>query len=150
MKVINQAGIALIKKYEGFRAKPYLCPARIPTIGYGATYYPNGSKVTMNDREITEPQAQAMLIDHLSDFVKHVNRYTTDINLTDNQFSALVSFAYNVGIGALQKSTLLKKVRTNPSDKSIHNEFLKWSNANGKQLAGLLKRRTEESYLYHS
>jgi len=150
MKVINQAGIALIKKYEGFRAKPYLCPARIPTIGYGATYYPNGNKVTMNDREITEPQAQAMLIDHLSDFVKHVNRYTTDINLTDNQFSALVSFAYNVGIGALQKSTLLKKVRTNPSDKSIHNEFLKWSNANGKQLAGLLKRRTEESYLYHS
>jgi len=150
MKVIDQAGIALIKKYEGFRAKPYLCPARIPTIGYGATYYPNGNKVTMNDREITEPQAQAMLIDHLSDFVKHVNRYTTDINLTDNQFSALVSFAYNVGIGALQKSTLLKKVRTNPSDKSIHNEFLKWSNANGKQLAGLLKRRTEESYLYHS
>lgn len=150
MKVTNQAGINLIKKYEGFRAKPYLCPARIPTIGYGATYYPNGRKVTMNDREITEPQAQAMLIDHLSDFVKHVNRYTTDINLTDNQFSALVSFAYNVGIGALQKSTLLKKVRSNPSDKSIHNEFLKWSNANGKQLAGLLKRRTEESYLYHS
>lgn len=150
MKVINQAGINLIKKYEGFRAKPYLCPARIPTIGYGATYYPNGRKVTMNDREITEPQAQAMLIDHLSDFVKHVNRYTSDIKLTDNQFSALVSFAYNVGIGALQKSTLLKKVRTNPSDKSIHNEFLKWSNANGKQLAGLLKRRTEESYLYHS
>lgn len=150
MKVINQAGIALIKKYEGFRAKPYLCPARIPTIGYGATYYPNGRKVTMNDREITEPQAQAMLIDHLTDFIKHVNRYTSDIKLTDNQFSALVSFAYNVGVGALQKSTLLKKVRANPFDKTIHKEFLKWSNANGKQLAGLLKRRTEESYLYHS
>ena len=150
MKVISQTGINLIKKYEGFRAKPYLCPARIPTIGYGATYYPNGRKVTMNDREITEPQAQAMLIDHLTDFVKHVNRYTADVKLTDNQFSALESFAYNVGVGALQKSTLLKKVRANPSDKSIHNEFLKWSNANGKQLAGLLKRRTEESYLYHS
>lgn len=150
MKVINQAGINLIKKYEGFKSKPYLCPAGIPTIGYGATYYPDGRKVTMNDREITEPQALAMLIDHLADFVKHVNRYTSDINLNDNQFSALVSFAYNVGVGALQKSTLLKKVRISPSDKTIHNEFLRWTTANGKTLAGLVKRRTEESYLYHS
>lgn len=150
MKVINQAGIALIKKYEGFRASPYLCPAGIPTIGYGSTYYPDGRKVSMKDKAITEVEAQNMLIDHLKDFVAHVNRYTAATKLTDNQFAALVSFAYNVGVVALQKSTLLKKVNKNPLDTSIPSEFKRWAFANGKVLLGLFKRRTEEAKLYLS
>lgn len=150
MKVINQAGIDLIKKYEGFRASPYLCPAGIPTIGYGATFYPSGRKVSMKDNPITEAEAQSMLIDHLKEFVGHVNRYTADTKLTDNQFAALVSFAYNVGVGALQKSTLLKKVNKNPLDPSIPAEFKRWAFVNGKVLQGLLKRRTEEAKLFVS
>lgn len=150
MKTINQAGIDLIKKYEGFRASPYLCPASIPTIGYGATYYPDGRKVSMKDKAITEAEAQNMLIEHLKDFVAHVNRYTAATKLTDNQFAALVSFAYNVGVVALQKSTLLKKVNKNPLDTSIPSEFKRWAFANGKVLQGLLKRRTEEAKLYLS
>ena len=145
----SQKGIDLIKKYEGFRATSYLCPASVPTIGYGATYYPNGRKVTMDDAPITEQEAEYMLRKMLTSYENGVNRYVQK-PINQNQYDALVSFAYNLGLGALKSSTLLRKVNQDPDDKSIEKEFLKWVKAGGNVLKGLVKRRLEESQLYFS
>ena len=143
----SKNGIALIKKYEGFKSKPYLCPANVPTIGYGATYYPNGQKVKLTDPAIDEKHASLLLEAMLNPYEKAVDSYCRD-DINQNQFDALVSFAYNLGNSALKSSTLLKKVNANPNDKTIRNEFLKWVNADGIKLNGLVKRRIEESNLY--
>jgi len=149
MKITNISiqGLDLIKKYEGFRSKPYLCPAKVPTIGYGATYYPNGTKVKLTDKAIDKEYATTLLITMLNTYEKAVDSYTTD-NITQNQFDAIVSLAYNIGVGNLKSSTLLKKVNNNPKDLAIQKEFMKWVNAGGKKLEGLVKRRTEEANLY--
>lgn len=151
MKAIqtSKKGKELIKKYEGFRAKPYLCPAKVPTIGYGATYYPDGRKVTLNDSAISEGYASNLLEVMLSPYEKAVDSFCRD-DISQNQFDALVSFAYNLGTTALKNSTLLKKVNANPNDTTIRNEFMKWVNAGGKRLQGLVNRRTEEADLYFS
>ncbi len=146
---ISQKGIDLIKHFEGFRAKPYLCPARIPTIGYGATYYADGTKVRITDNPISKEDAEALLRDHLKHYEKAVDRYTRD-DITQEQFDALVSFAYNLGVSALRRSTLLKKVNQNPKDKNIDYQFSRWVRANGRVLKGLQKRRKAESKLYFS
>lgn len=142
-------GIELIKSFEGFRGKPYKCPAGIPTIGYGATFYPDGKKVTMNDAPITEEKATELLQSMLISFEKYVDSYCRD-DVNQNQFDALVSFAYNLGPANLKSSTLLKKVNTNPSDESIRAEFMKWTRAGGRVLQGLVRRRTAEAILYFS
>jgi lysozyme len=146
---ISQKGIDLIKKYEGFSGKPYLCPAQIITIGYGATYYENGKKVTMQDNVITEERAVELLKHLLVSYEKAVDSFCRD-DINQNQFDALVSFAYNLGAGSLKSSTLLKKVNTNPVDPTIKDEFMKWVNAGGKKLPGLVKRRADEATLYFS
>jgi lysozyme len=137
----------MIKSFEGFRGTPYKCPAGIPTIGYGATFYPNGKKVTMTDAAITEEQATDLLAHMLVSFEKYVDSYCID-TITQNQFDALVSFTYNLGPANLKASTLLKKVNTNPNDESIKLEFLKWVKAGGKTLKGLVRRREAEANLY--
>ena len=141
------AGIDLIKMFEGFRSAPYKCPAGIPTIGYGATFYPNGKKVTMTDKAITEAEAVDLLKHMLVSFEKYVDSYCRD-DINQNQFDALVSFAYNLGPANLKASTLLKKVNANPEDESIKLEFMKWVKAGGKTLKGLDRRREAESVLY--
>ena len=143
----SKKGIDLIKKYEGFKSKPYRCPAGVPTIGYGATYYPNGKKVTMKDDAITEAYASMLLEAMLVSYEKAVDSFCRD-DINQNNFDALVSFSYNVGVNALKNSGLLRKVNANPKDKSIEKEFMKWVNAGGKKLEGLVKRRKEESKLY--
>jgi len=149
MKITNISikGLDLIKKYEGFRSKPYLCPAKVPTIGYGTTYYSNGTKVKLTDEAIDKGHATILLIAMLNTYEKAVDSYTTD-NITQNQFDALVSLAYNIGVGNLKSSTLLKKINNNSKDLTIQKEFMKWVNAGGKKLEGLVKRRTEEAILY--
>ena len=142
-------GIELIKSFEGFRGKPYKCPAGIPTIGYGATFYPDGKKVTMNDAPITEEKATELLQSMLVSFEKYVDSYCRD-DVNQNQFDALVSFAYNLGPANLKSSTLLKKVNANPSDETIRAEFMKWTKAGGRTLQGLVRRRTAEADLYYS
>lgn len=151
MKVnaIGAKGLNLIKQFEGFMAKPYICSGGAKTIGYGATYYPNGLKVTMNDKPITEAQASTMLMNMLKTYEKAVDSFCRD-DINQNQFDALCSFAYNVGINALKNSTLLKKVNKNPDDPTIRAEFLKWNKANGRALKGLTNRRTAEADLYES
>ena len=143
----GDAGIEMIKKFEGFRSAPYKCPAGIPTIGYGATFYPNGKKVTMTDKAITEAEATDLLKSMLGSFERYVDSYCID-TITQNQFDALVSFCYNLGPANLKASTLLKKVNVNANDESIRVEFMKWVKAGGRTLKGLVTRRTAEADLY--
>jgi len=143
----SDEGIDLIKSFEGFSSKPYLCPAKIPTIGYGITFYPDGKKVTMKDASITEEEGVKLLKSMLVKFEQYVDSYCVD-TVNQNQFDALVSFCYNLGPSNLKSSTLLKKVNTNPNDPTIEAEFMKWTKAGGKTLKGLVRRREAESKLY--
>jgi lysozyme len=143
----DAAGIELIKKFEGFMSKPYKCPAGVPTIGYGATFYPDGKKVTMSDKSITVQEGTALLASMLTTFEQYVDSYCID-SINQNQFDALVSFCYNLGPNNLKSSTLLKKVNLNPKDQSIRAEFMKWNKAGGRVLKGLTTRRTAEADLY--
>jgi lysozyme len=143
---INSKGIQLIKTFEGCLLNAYLDSVKIATIGYGATYYQNGSKVKIGDK-ITQEQANELLVFHLGIFADGVDDLI-DSEINENQFSALVSFAFNLGLGNLKKSTLLKKVNQNPEDKTIADEFLRWNKAGGKVLPGLTRRRKAESELY--
>lgn len=145
----SQKGLNLIKSFEGLSLKPYLCPAGIPTISYGLTYYSNGTKVKLTDKPITQQEADTMLMNALKHYEQGVDSFTTD-SVNQNQFDALVSFAYNCGLGNLKSSTLLKKVNANPNDPTIRQEFLKWNKGGGKVLPGLTKRRTAEANLYES
>lgn len=145
---IDKIGIDLIKKYEGCSLKPYRCPAGIPTIGFGSTYHIDGSKVRMTDKPISEKEAEELLKDTLVQFEEGVSKMVTS-KITQNQFNALVSFAYNLGLGSLRGSTLLKKVNINQNDPTISDEFMKWIFAGKKQLKGLILRRTEESNIYY-
>jgi lysozyme len=144
---LNNAGYQLICEFEGLRLKPYLCSAKVPTIGYGNTYYPDGKRVTLLDKEITKEYAFEIFKVIADKFGKRVSEMVKK-PLTQNQFNALVSFAYNVGTGAFSTSTLLKKVNANPNDLTIRNEFARWTRANGKIVNGLVNRRKKESDVY--
>ena len=144
---LSDKGYDLIKKFEGYSDRPYKCPAGISTIGYGNTYYPNGTKVKITDKQITREYANEILAHTADEFAADVLKLVKT-NITVNQLNALTSFAYNVGVANLQKSTLLKLVNLNPNDAMIAKEFLKWNKAAGKELKGLTNRRIAESALY--
>jgi lysozyme len=143
---LNKAGADLIKEFEGCKLKAYQCSAKKWTIGFGNTFYEDGSPV-MPGHAITQEKANQLFEIIANDFSAKVAKLLT-ANVSDNQFGSLVSFAYNCGVNNLQKSTLLKKVNANPNDQSIKAEFLKWNKAGGKVLAGLTRRREAESNLY--
>lgn len=140
---ISQKGLDLIKQHEGCRLTAYLCPAKVLTIGYGHT----GSDVKAG-MTITQAQAEQLLKDDVKRFEIGVSALTAGITLTQNQYDALVSFAFNVGLSAFTTSTLLKKLRVNPKDPSIADEFAKWRNGGGQILPGLVARRQQEANLY--
>jgi lysozyme len=131
------------------KLKPYLCPASIPTIGFGNTYYPDGTKVKLTDPAITQEKAEELLKFLLVTYEKAVDSFCRD-DISQGNFDALTSFAYNLGNGNLQKSTLIKKVNANPKDVTIADEFLKWNKAKGAVLKGLTRRRQAEANLYFS
>ena len=135
-------GIALIKEFEGLRLKAYKCPGGVWTIGYGHTV---GVKPGM---VISEAQAEEYLKADLIAFERYLNGLGLALN--QNQFDALVSFIYNVGTGNFYSSTLLRKVRANPQDNSIMDEFLRWVYSKGRVLPGLQRRRLAEMKLYFS
>jgi lysozyme len=145
---LNNAGYLLICKFEGLSLTPYLCSAKIPTIGYGSTYYPNGKKVTLKDKAITKQEAFDMFKIIADEFAVKVDKLVTS-KISQNKFNSLVSFAYNCGINNLGISTLLKKVNFNPDDLTIKDEFLKWNKAGGKVVKGLTIRREIESQIYY-
>jgi lysozyme len=142
----SQKGIKMIGEHEGLRLQAYLCPAGIPTIGYGHT---KGVKM---GQSITQSQADQFLAEDLADAENAVN--AQNLRLNQNQFDALVSFVYNVGAGNFQKSTLLTKAKLNPNDATIAAEFDKWNKTrvNGilTPLKGLTNRRKAELKLYFS
>lgn len=149
MAKISKLGIDLIKRYEGYSAKPYLCPAGVPTIGYGSTVYEDGKKVTLRDAPITAEKAEALLRHKVDTYyLKEVERLL-DVDLNQNQIDALASFAYNVGVGNFERSMLRRKL--NGGDYAgAADEFLKWTKAGGKTLKGLQRRRMAERALFIS
>ena len=146
---LSDKGYDLIKKFEGYSDRPYKCPAGIPTIGFGNTYYPNGVKVKLTDKQISKEYANEMLAFVADNFAKDVLKVVKS-NITVNQLNALTAFAYNLGMTNFRNSSLLKLVNNNPNDANIAKEFLKWNKANGKVLNGLTNRRIAESALYFS
>lgn len=146
MKISNN-GLDLIKQFEGLSLKPYLDAVNIPTIGFGSTYYEDGTKVTLKDKPITEERA-TQLLEFVANktFSENINK-VVKVPLSQNQFDALVSFAYNVGNKNFNWSTLLKKL--NLSDyEGASLEFGRWNQANGKILNGLVLRRQKEKELF--
>jgi lysozyme len=144
---LDENGYKLIQEFEGLSLVPYLCSAKVPTIGYGATFYPSGKKVTMQDAPISLATAKWMLKEIADKFAADVDKMIK-ANINQNQFNAIVSLAYNIGLAGLAKSSLLKKVNANPIDATIRNSFLVWNKAGGKINNGLTKRRTKEANLY--
>ena len=137
---VSQECIDLIKFFEGFESKAYLCPASVWTIGYGRT------KNVQEGDMVNELQAERDLLEELEEFGKQVQN-TVKIDLKQNEFDALTSWTYNLGVGNLQSSTLLKKL--NSGDKnSVPSEMVRWNKAAGKVLAGLTRRREAEAKLW--
>lgn len=137
----NETGIELIKDFEKFEPKAYKCPADKWTIGYGFT-----EGVKEGDK-MTKEEADKRLKLEILKREKEI-REVVLTDLTDNEFSALVSFVYNVGIGKFQNSTLLKKINSKAPKSEIAQQFLRWTKVGKKELAGLKRRRIAESQLF--
>lgn len=140
MRTINKAGLDLVRNFEGLRLKAYLCPAKVWTIGYGST----GPHVKPG-MTITEDQATDLLLKDLARFERHVAEHCGQA--TENQYSAMVSFSFNVGSGAFEESTLLRLHRAGKYG-AASEQFARWNKGGGKVLAGLTKRRAAEAALY--
>lgn len=145
---VGPLAIEMLRHFEGVRLKAYRDSVGVPTIGIGMTYYPDRRKVQMGD-EITLEQAEQMKAELLErDFATPVRRMLVGAAETSAaQFGALVSFAYNVGVGALQSSTLLRLHKAGDYAGAA-NQFLRWNRAGTKVLAGLTRRRQAERALY--
>jgi lysozyme len=137
----SDKGLELIKKHEGLKLTAYKCPAGVWTIGYGHT------RTAVSGIKITEWQAEELLKSDLRIAETIVNMSLKD-QLNQKQFDALVSFVFNVGAGAFQKSTLLKRIKANQEEHLIRHEFSRWDKAGGKVLAGLVRRRQDEANMY--
>lgn len=138
---INENGLAIIKRFEGCRLESYKCPADKWTIGYGHTgdVYPG--------EKITQDQADAILSDDLARFEAGVEEVLCAAPTTSNQFSAFVSLAFNIGLGAFSRSSALRLHRTKLYGAAA-DAILLWNRAAGKVLPGLVKRREAERGLY--
>lgn len=149
---VSKNGLNLIKQFEAFEAKPYLDAVKVPTIGYGSTYYPNGRKVTMRDAPITEQQAsEIMEFIANKDFGSVINvllaKQIKEGKISQNMFDALVSLAYNIGTKAITKSSVIRLLRA--GDKvGAAKAMLAWNKAGGRILTGLSRRREKEKDLF--
>jgi len=142
---VSPAFYELIKHFEGLRLTAYLDTGQVPTIGIGTTVYPNGKRVALGDK-CSEQDAYNYLRHDVSLVIKKVDAATRD-DITQGMFDALVSFSYNTG--RYSDTTLYKRVNQNPIEYSaITAQFVKWKYDNGKVIAGLLRRRRCEAYLY--
>lgn len=145
MKYIGQKGLDLIKRFEGFRAEPYLCPAGVWTIGYGTT-----NLVSKDSRPVSMEEAEQLLREALMPIANELNRVLPE-SLTQEQFDAVCSFCYNLGTGAFLASTLRMVIERDPKDYGrIRKEFAKWVNVNGRKMNGLVNRRMAEADLYET
>ena len=141
---LNETGHRALELREGLRLKPYLDTQGVPTIAMGNTFYLNGKKVTMLDKPLTLNEAKTLSRTVADNFANKVD-YLVTSNINQNQFNALVSLAYNIGIHGFRKSTVLKLVNKNPSDPMIRQAFMLWTK--NKELIG---RRKSEVNQYFS
>jgi lysozyme len=142
----NDAGIAIIKRYEGCSLSVYLDPINICTIGFGSTYGLVGNRLDSSHRDITEDEAEYLLKRELRSTENAVARMVKT-PLTSNQFSAVCCLVYNIGSGRFRSSTM--KMKLNRKDfQGAANEFWKWRRAGGQILRGLVRRRAEETRLF--
>ena len=139
---ISQEGLSLIKRFEGCRLESYKCSANVLTIGYGHT---SGVKETDT---ITQDEADKLLQEDVEQFEKYVDDNVT-VELGQSQFDSLVAWTFNLGVGNLRESTMLKKLN-NEDYKSVPSEMKRWNKAGGKTLDGLIRRREAESLLFQS
>lgn len=144
----NEAGMEIIKTFEGFSSKVYRCPALVCTVGFGSTYGKDGKRITMKHPDVSKKEAEFLLhreVRHTEDAVRRLSKD----RLNENQFSAVVSLGYNIGTGNLQSSTLMRMVRRGDIDEAA-DQFPRWKKANGRTLSGLVRRRAVERELFLS
>jgi len=139
---------ALCRQFEGYRAKPYICPAGVATIGYGSTYYADKRKVTLEDAPMDEPTARALLMIELEHtYLPGVLR-NCPILITDvRKCNAVVDWCYNLGTGRLQTSTLKRKINAQDWEGAAE-QLILWTKGGGRELPGLVKRRKAEKELF--
>jgi len=143
----GDSAYALIKKWEGFRASPYQCSAKVWTVGIGTTRYPDGSPVTERSPDVTEAQALLLLKDYVQKQIEpKLSELVGDL-VNRNQYDALVSFIYNIGMPAFERSTMLRCIKAGMHGVAAQ-ELLKWNLAGGKVIAGLIARRKDEKALF--
>lgn len=141
-----RVALALMRRFEGFYPQPYLCPAGVPTIGYGATYYEDGTRVTLSDPPVSRERAEALLLHTVNAvYLPQVLRLCPGLDHPD-RLAALIDFAYNLGGSALKGSTLRKRVNARDWG-AVPNELRKWNRAGGRVLRGLMIRREAEAAL---
>ena len=149
----SKSAYVLIHTFEGCRLLAYKCPSGVWTIGWGHT------AGVYEGMTITREQANELLKKDVAIFEDHLNyalglddagRMPNGLPISQHQFDALLSFTFNIGIGNLARSTLLRKVKANPKDPSIRGEFSRWVCGGGKRLPGLVRRRKMEADLYFS
>jgi lysozyme len=149
---LDKNGVNLIASFEGLRLEPYYATELekqkgIATVGYGSTFYDNGKQVKITDPAITKERALELLSVVANAFALKVSKLITK-EVNQNQFNALVSLAYNIGISAFSNSSVLRLVNNNPNDANIAKWFLAWNKQGGKEVKGLTSRRMKESALY--
>ena len=136
----SRKGLQLIKDFEGLRLASYKCPAGVWTIGYGHT------KGVKQGQVIDQSKADDYLVEDIAPIERLLNDLR--INFRQEQFDALVSWIFNLGASAFQRSTLYIRIGTNASDEEITDQIIKWVNAAGKPLVGLKKRRIAEANMF--
>lgn len=141
-----EVAAALMRRFEGFMAHPYLCPAGVPTIGYGATYYEDGRAVKLTDPPITRARAEALLLWAVrTRYLPAVLRLCPNVD-TPERLAALVDFAFNLGATNLRNSTLRRKVNADDWD-GARVQIMRWVRAGSRVLRGLVRRREAERAL---
>lgn len=148
---ISKEGADLIRKYEQFRNHPYIDAVGVATIGWGNTFWEDGTPVKMTDEPISRQRGNRLHSYWLNIFEDSVEKHVKTC-LYQCQFDALVSFAYNVGVANFRSSTLLKRINNDPNDPDIKRQFKRWNKGRVRgqlvELKGLTRRRNEEAYLY--
>jgi lysozyme len=141
-----EVAAALSRRFEGCYLLPYLCPAGVPTIGYGATYYEDGRRVTLFDAPITRERAESLLLWMVrTRYLPAVIRLCPGID-DPLRLAAIIDFTFNLGAGNLQASTLRRRINAGRWE-DVPDELRKWNRGGGKVLAGLVKRREAEAVL---
>lgn len=143
---IGSEGLKLIKEFEGCKLLSYKCPAGVWTIGIGSTRYADGSPVKANQALPNEEAALMLLTKTVASYEHTVN--TIGIELTQNEYDALVCLCYNIGSGNFVSSTLVKMLKAGEPKSEVAKQFLRWDKAGGKPLAGLTRRRNAEAELF--